>query len=163
MLDLVLRRELRQRPHYQVLNSRLQIRLSGLKVKRLLKSVCHYSSYLHNNKKLHRKEFLGVTILRGQEGLGHVPRPRKFTIASIACIGTFPCGLPLAILTLDTAVRPVKNSRHFRQPNKISSTKGWTFYLEGQEGLEPSTPCLRGRCSNQLSYWPVTRANCSKS
>jgi methylenetetrahydrofolate dehydrogenase (NADP+)/methenyltetrahydrofolate cyclohydrolase len=26
--------------------------------------------------------------------------------------------------------------------------------LEGQEGLEPSTRGLRGRCSNQLSYWP---------
>ncbi len=28
--------------------------------------------------------------------------------------------------------------------------------MEGQVGLEPTTPCLRGRCSNQLSYWPVT-------
>ena len=26
--------------------------------------------------------------------------------------------------------------------------------MEGQERLELSTPCLRGRCSNQLSYWP---------
>ena len=28
--------------------------------------------------------------------------------------------------------------------------------MEGQVGLEPTTPCLRGRCSNQLSYWPIT-------
>ncbi len=27
--------------------------------------------------------------------------------------------------------------------------------MEGQVGLEPTTPCLRGRCSNQLSYWPM--------
>ena len=26
--------------------------------------------------------------------------------------------------------------------------------MEGQLGLEPRTPCLKGRCSNQLSYWP---------
>lgn len=28
--------------------------------------------------------------------------------------------------------------------------------MEGQERLELSTPCLRGRCSNQLSYWPAS-------
>lgn len=32
-------------------------------------------------------------------GLGHLWRPRKFAIASIARIGTFPCKLPLAVLT----------------------------------------------------------------
>ncbi len=28
--------------------------------------------------------------------------------------------------------------------------------LEGLMGLEPMTPCLKGRCSNQLSYRPKT-------
>lgn len=28
--------------------------------------------------------------------------------------------------------------------------------MEGQLGLEPRTLCLRGRCSNQLSYWPIS-------
>ena len=27
--------------------------------------------------------------------------------------------------------------------------------MEGPVGLEPTTPCLKGRCSNQLSYGPV--------
>lgn len=35
------------------------------------------------------------------KGFGHVPLPQKFTIASIACIGTFSCEVPLALLTLD--------------------------------------------------------------
>ena len=26
--------------------------------------------------------------------------------------------------------------------------------MEGPVGLEPTTPCLKGRCSNQLSYGP---------
>ena len=34
------------------------------------------------------------------------------------------------------------------------------FLLEGQEGLEPSTFCLRGRRSNQLSYWPSSESTC---
>ena len=28
-------------------------------------------------------------------------------------------------------------------------------FVEGPVGLEPTTPCLKGRCSNQLSYGPV--------
>jgi hypothetical protein len=27
--------------------------------------------------------------------------------------------------------------------------------MEGPLGLEPRTPCLKGRCSNQLSYGPA--------
>jgi hypothetical protein len=27
--------------------------------------------------------------------------------------------------------------------------------MEGPVGLEPTTPCLKGRCSNRLSYGPM--------
>gem|GEM_PF-6334924 len=27
--------------------------------------------------------------------------------------------------------------------------------MEGPAGLEPATPCLKGRCPNQLSYGPM--------
>jgi hypothetical protein len=27
--------------------------------------------------------------------------------------------------------------------------------MEGPVGLEPTTPCLKGRCSNRLSYGPA--------
>ena len=35
--------------------------------------------------------------------------------------------------------------------------------MEGQEGFEPSTRGLKGRCSNQLSYWPGELIYCSAS
>jgi hypothetical protein len=35
-------------------------------------------------------------------GIGHLGRPQKFTIASVACIGTFSCKLALAVCTHDT-------------------------------------------------------------
>ena len=56
------------------------------------------------------------------------------------------------------------NARNYRSLNsplrlgtkeKCQDSEPWHFSLEGQERLELSTPCLRGRCSNQLSYWPV--------
>lgn len=39
-------------------------------------------------------------------------------------------------------------------PNKKPHSYG-TLCLEGPVGLEPTTPCLKGRCSNQLSYGPL--------
>ena len=37
--------------------------------------------------------------------------------------------------------------------------QGSGFYMEGPVGLEPTTPCLKGRCSNQLSYGPLNGTN----
>lgn len=37
-----------------------------------------------------------------------------------------------------------------KAPEGANSTR-----LEGPVGLEPTTPCLKGRCSNRLSYGPV--------
>lgn len=52
-------------------------------------------------------------------------------------------------------------SRHPTIVARIKKTSEEVFYgclgLEGQEGLEPSTFCLRGRRSNQLSYWPIAK------
>ena len=30
-----------------------------------------------------------------------------------------------------------------------------SVFVEGPVGFEPTTPCLKGRCSNQLSYGPL--------
>jgi hypothetical protein len=56
----------------------------------------------------------------------------------------------------------ISQEQFISKQNKTTSQL-WRWYstedefqknLEGQERLELSTPCLRGRCSNQLSYWP---------
>ena len=49
-----------------------------------------------------------------------------------------------------------------KQPRKKTYPWDKSFFVEGQERLELSTPCLRGRCSNQLSYWPATANDYSK-
>jgi hypothetical protein len=51
--------------------------------------------------------------------------------------------------------RPSGFTFTFINQNKNPILADEVFILEGQEGLEPSTFCLRGRRSNQLSYWPV--------
>ena len=49
----------------------------------------------------------------------------------------------------------VRNLRPVNAAKRKRLRRGRRFLLEGQRGLEPRTPCLRGRCSNQLSYWPT--------
>lgn len=44
-------------------------------------------------------------------------------------------------------------------PRKYPHESGGIF-LEGPLGLEPRTPCLKGRCSNQLSYGPIDFVRC---
>ena len=39
--------------------------------------------------------------------------------------------------------------------HKNNPTQGEVIFMEDQVGLEPTTPCLKGRCSNQLSYWSI--------
>ena len=96
----------------------------------------------------------GLFYLEGQMGLGHLRRPRKFTIANTVCVGMFPCRLPLAIFTHD--IYECHGVKAYLAPTiKNNRPKGRAFFMEGQMGLEPMTFCLRGRRSNQLSYWPI--------
>ncbi len=50
-------------------------------------------------------------------------------------------------------ISPIYLYKNKKQPPK----KADSSRLEGPLGLEPRTPCLKGRCSNQLSYGPVKR------
>jgi site-specific DNA recombinase len=51
---------------------------------------------------------------------------------------------------------PLKNQwTALRAALAAPASRRGTSFVEGQVGLEPTTPCLKGRCSNQLSYWPI--------
>ena len=44
-----------------------------------------------------------------------------------------------------------------KQKTPTGSENVGVLCMEGPLGLEPRTPCLKGRCSNQLSYGPTNR------
>ena len=80
-----------------------------------------------------------LLILVISPGIGHVPRPRKFTIANIICIGIFPCKLPPAVFT-----RLASWQSKFNSPgeiiNKNTPPKGEAFLLVISPGIEPGLP-----------------------
>ena len=92
-------------------------------------------------------------IVEGRVGLGHILRPRRNIFAnqfarvdSLAnCHWQFSPATPFWRVVNSSSGSPRKN-RSFRNG----------LIVEGQVGLEPTTPCLKGRCSNRLSYWPTS-------
>lgn len=71
----------------------------------------------------------------------------------------FPSGIQL---TPDKKVYIPEISLVYRYTDNKKVPEGTDFTrLEGPLGLEPRTPCLKGRCSNQLSYGPANCTGCS--
>ncbi len=69
----------------------------------------------------------------------------------------FPGGIQL---TPDKKVYIPKISPIYLYKTQKTAPEGTDFTrLEGPMGLEPMTPCLKGRCSNQLSYGPIMDVN----
>ena len=110
----------------------------------------------------------GIAIAITPQANKHRSSTRRST-ASTCCPADFfqqlqqwtdrPCAASRNTFT--TRSEPNTGSEHnTKSINKILkkkiplSIKEAVFSLEGQVGLEPTTFCLRGRRSNQLSYWP---------
>ena len=63
----------------------------------------------------------------------------------------FPDGVVLNSQTLQFGTTEISPLYRYA-PNKKDLSVIDKSLVVGQLGLEPRTPCLRGRCSNQLSY-----------
>ena len=69
----------------------------------------------------------------------------------------FPSGIQLLP---DKKVYIPEISLVYRYTDNKKVPEGTDFTrLEGPVGLEPTTPCLKGRCSNRLSYGPSSACN----
>ena len=67
----------------------------------------------------------------------------------------FPCGISV---TQDKKVYTQEISLVYRYGSTKKASEDADFVVvEGPVGLEPTTPCLKGRCSNQLSYGPINK------
>src|SRR5699024_5086887 len=71
-----------------------------------------------------------VLSLAGVAGIGHVPRPRNFTVAKPVRTGRFPCGLPLAVLTCESD----SQVRHIHCCQRKTTHKGSFFPWLGWQG-----------------------------
>ena len=65
----------------------------------------------------------------------------------------FPSGIQL--LPNKKVYIPQISPIYLWEDKKIAPKKAEISRMEGPLGLEPRTPCLKGRCSNQLSYGPA--------
>jgi hypothetical protein len=69
---------------------------------------------------------------------GHVPRPRNFTIESIAFIGRFPCEAPLALLT--PGVRAIRLRQSPIQIKSPAVSRGLIFLACCKVGVRSMSP-----------------------
>ena len=69
----------------------------------------------------------------------------------------FPAGF---LVSKDKKVYPQEISPIYRyKPDQLNRKVSDSLFVEGPVGLEPTTPCLKGRCSNRLSYGPIHMGN----
>lgn len=96
--------------------------------------------------------------------LAHVPRAQNFHASNKFDPEMFSCNPPAGGATGSFHSRYPLACPEFKSlSNQIKNSQKGVHYLEGPVRLELTTPCLKGRCSNQLSYGPKVVKGASKS